>query len=339
LVRQIAGFEPSELTFLESSEFNLYSIDQEISVSHPGLLRRTALCDVRNLAALDRWFDAAKPEIVFHAAAVKHVPMIEAHPLEGVAVNIVGTRNVAEASLKHGVSAMVMISTDKAVNPRNVMGASKRLAESFCQALDVYSAKLPGDTTRFFTVRFGNVLGSTGSVVPLFQKQLAAGGPLTVTHPDITRYFMTIPEAVQLILQAAAMGVRDAGDRGKIFVLDMGEPIKIVDLARQMIRLSGRRPDIDVKIAFVGLRPGEKLFEELLHDREELLPSPQKGVLLAMPRAAELQLLRRDIEALAQFAATGDREAALATLCRCVPEYVPDFAALPSGSSVRDAAS
>lgn len=330
LVRQVAGFGPSQLTLLENSEFNLYSIDQEISVAFPAVPRQTALCDVRNAAAVDRWFEQIKPEIVFHAAAVKHVPMIEEHPLEGVSVNIVGTTNIAEASLKHGVTAMVMISTDKAVNPKNVMGATKRLAEAYCQALDLYSAKLEGATTRFFTVRFGNVLGSTGSVVPLFQRQLAAGGPLTVTHPDITRYFMTIPEAVQLILQAAAMGVRDGGDRGKIFVLDMGEPIKIVDLARQMIRLSGKRPDIDVKIKFVGLRPGEKLYEELLHSREELVPSSQKGLLLGMPRAAELQLLRRDIDQLAQHATRGDREGALATLRRCVPEYEPDVQEPPA---------
>lgn len=337
LVRQIASFAPAQITLLENSEFNLYSIDHEISVAFPDITRRTALCDVRDTSAVDRWFEELRPEIVFHAAAVKHVPMIEEHPLTGVTVNVVGTRNVAEASLKHGAAAMVMISTDKAVNPRNVMGATKRLAEAFCQALDLHSAKLEGTTTRFFTVRFGNVLGSTGSVVPLFQKQLAAGGPLTVTHPDITRYFMTIPEAVQLILQAAAMGIRDGGDRGKIFVLDMGEPVKIVDLARQLIRLSGKRPDIDVKIKFVGLRPGEKLYEELLHSREELVPSTQKGLLLGMPRAAELQLLRRDIDTLAQLSERGDSDGALAVLRRCVPEFTSDGAEEASRPVYKDA--
>lgn len=321
LVRQIASFGPSQLTLLENSEFNLYAIDHEVSVSFPGVSRRTALCDVRDAGSIERWFNECKPELVFHAAAVKHVPMIEEHPLQGVSVNILGTRNIAEASLRHGAQAMVMISTDKAVNPRNVMGATKRLAEAYCQALDLYSAKLEGQTTRFFTVRFGNVLGSTGSVVPLFQKQLAAGGPLTVTHPDITRYFMTIPESVQLILQSAATGLRDGGDRGKIFVLDMGEPIKIADLARQMIRLSGKRPDIDVKVKFIGLRPGEKLFEELLHAREELVPSPQEGVLLGMPRPAELQLLRHDLDTLSLMVDRGDETNALALLAKCVPEF------------------
>lgn len=333
LVRQIATFKPASVTLFDNSEYNLYAIDQELSILDPALPRQTALCDVRDVAGTDRWFSVCKPEIVFHAAAVKHVPLIEEHVIEGVSVNVVGTRNVAETSLRHGVQAMVMISTDKAVNPRNVMGATKRLAESFCQALDLSNAKLDGATTRFFTVRFGNVLGSTGSVVPLFQKQLLAGGPLTVTHPDITRYFMTIPEAVQLILQAAAMGVRDNGGRGKIFVLDMGEPIKIADLARQMIRLSGKRPDIDVKIKFIGLRPGEKLYEELLHDREEVIPSAQAGLLLAAPRAAEVTLLRRDIDALATHAARGDKTAALALLKHCVPEFGQSIEPIPERSA------
>jgi FlaA1/EpsC-like NDP-sugar epimerase len=209
------------------------------------------------------------------------------------------------------------------VNPRNIMGATKRLAESYCQALDLQNAKSVAPATRFLTVRFGNVLGSTGSVVPLFQKQLSEGGPLTVTHPDITRYFMTVREAVQLILLASGFGLREAADLGKIFVLDMGEPIRIADLARQMIRLAGKRPDIDVKIDFIGLRPGEKLYEELLHSREQLVESSQKGLLIAMPRSTELTLLRRDIDALAAAAARGDDAAILAGIAHCVPEYRP----------------
>jgi O-antigen biosynthesis protein WbqV len=324
LVRQVASFQPSKILLLDNSEFNLYAIDHEMGQSFPDAPRRTILCDVRDTAALNRWFDLEKPQVVFHAAALKHVPMIEMHPLEGILTNVSGTRIVADASLRSGAVAMVMVSTDKAVNPRNAMGATKRLAEAYCQALDLQGAKSAQSATRFVTVRFGNVLGSTGSVVPLFQKQLLAGGPLTVTHRDITRYFMTIREAVSLILQASGMGLAQRDDRGKIFVLDMGEPIKIADLARQMIRLAGKRPDIDVKITFIGLRPGEKLFEELLHKREELVESSQKGLLLATPRTADLQILKRDIDILTGHALRGDGQAGLALLKHCVPEFQQD---------------
>jgi O-antigen biosynthesis protein WbqV len=212
---------------------------------------------------------------------------------------------------------MVMISTDKAVNPANVMGATKRLAESICQALDLVEARRAGGT-RFVTVRFGNVLGSTGSVVPLFQRQLAAGGPLTVTHPEISRFFMTVREAVELVLQASALGL---DERGKIYVLDMGQPIKIADLARQMIRLAGLKPDSDVKIAYIGLRPGEKLAEELFHSGEPPLPTRAEGILLAAPRAADYALLQRSLDELIDQARERHEERALALLAALVPEY------------------
>jgi O-antigen biosynthesis protein WbqV len=214
---------------------------------------------------------------------------------------------------------MVMISTDKAVNPTNVMGATKRLAEAYAQALDLTESE-----TRFVTVRFGNVLGSTGSVVPLFQKQIAAGGPVTVTHPDITRYFMTIPEAVQLVLQASVSGASSDDYRGKLFVLDMGAPVRIADLARQMIRLAGKRPEIDIPIKYVGLRPGEKLHEELLHAREHLVESPQSGLLLAAPRPGILQILAREIDGLEVAVNDGDEDAALRLLRRAIPEFISE---------------
>jgi O-antigen biosynthesis protein WbqV len=274
-----------------------------------------------------RIFGEARPELVFHAAALKHVPMVEANPFEGILTNAIGTRVVAEACRAAGVGVMVLISTDKAVNPTNVMGAAKRIAETWCQALDLERSE---GATRFVTVRFGNVLGSTGSVVPLFQRQLAAGGPLTVTHPDVMRYFMTVREAVELVLQATAV----AGDEpGKIYVLDMGDPVRIVDLARQMIRLAGLRPGADVEIKITGLRPGEKLFEEIFHGSEPLLPTACKGILLAAPRTADAATLARLLDELASVCRRSDRAGLDALLHRLVPEYRPfeEFPAAASG--------
>src|SRR4051812_2871049 len=276
LTRQIAAFAPARLILLDSSEFLLYEIDGELRERRPDLAVVPLLGDVRDRRRVEAVIAVEQPQLVFHAAALKHVPMVEANPVEGVLTNVIGTRNVAEAARAFGAALVVMISTDKAVDPASVMGATKRLGESFCQALDLHEARrearrgLPG--TRFLTVRFGNVLGSTGSVVPLFTRQLAAGGPLTVTHPEASRFFMTVREAVELVLEAsstmpdgtmpnetmpdaampdaamsdAALGAAGADTRGKIFVLDMGEPVKIVDLARQMIRLAGKRPERDV---------------------------------------------------------------------------------------------
>jgi len=319
LTRQIAAFGPARLALFDNGEFALYSIEREIIERFPDVTRTALIGDVRDGRRVDAVLAAERPELVFHAAALKHVPMVEANPLEGVMTNVLGTRHLAEACRAHGVRAMVMISTDKAVNPANVMGASKRLAESICQALDVIEARQAGGT-RFVTVRFGNVLGSTGSVVPLFQRQLAAGGPLTVTHPDISRYFMTTREAVELVLQASALAADDEV-RGKLFVLDMGEPVKIVDLARQMIRLAGKRPDRDVTIEFVGLRPGEKLHEELFHEQEPLVPTRAAGIRLAAPRVIDYAMLARALDELAEHAHEGRTDRVLVVLRNLVPEY------------------
>jgi FlaA1/EpsC-like NDP-sugar epimerase len=319
LVRQICDLEPAELTLLDSSEYSLYSIDMEISVTHPDIVRRAIITDVRDHQAIYRLFSDVNPELVFHAAALKHVPLVEANPCEGVLTNVVGTKNIADACVKTGVLTMVMISTDKAVNPTNVMGASKRIAELYCQALDIkHSAD---DGTRFVTVRFGNVLGSTGSVVPLFQKQLASGGPLTVTDPLMKRYFMTIREAVELILQASALGDDNNAQIGKIFVLDMGEPVLIIDLARQIIRLAGLVPDQDINIKITGLRPGEKLFEEMFHGGEPLVETQCQGILLAAPRGADSATITPSIENLAKAAYEADLGKVMMLIGKLVPEY------------------
>ncbi len=321
LVRQIAAFGPAKLTLFDNSEFNLYNIDMELAERYEALPRQALIGDVRDAERVDRLLEEAAPDLVFHAAALKHVPLVEHNPLEGIHTNVLGTRNMAEACRRRGVAAMVLVSTDKAVNPPNVMGATKRLAESYCQALDLLRQS-SGSGTRFITVRFGNVLGSTGSVVPLFQRQLAAGGPLTVTDPEMTRYFMTIREAVELVLQASALGASSpAEEAGRIYVLDMGEPVKIVDLARQMIRLSGLSPDKDVEITFTGLRPGEKLHEELFHDGEALIPTSHPGLRQAAPRTADAELLARNLDDLARLLAKGDRNEILQTLQRLVPEF------------------
>lgn len=318
LVRQIADGQPDSLTLIENSEFALYSIDMELSERHPSLPRRPVIADVRDAALLDQIMAETRPELVFHAAALKHVPMVEANPLEGMMTNIIGTRIVADACIKAKVALMVLISTDKAVNPTNVMGATKRVAEAYCQALD--DSETGG--TCFVTVRFGNVLGSTGSVVPLFQRQLASGGPLTVTHADMTRYFMTIREAVELVLQASAFRFRHPElYRGRIFVLDMGEPVKILHLARQMIRLAGLRPEIDIQIQFTGLRPGEKLFEEIFHGAEAPLATEMDGVLEALVRAGDRAALSVQLDRLEESLRRLDVDAGLALLRELVPEY------------------
>mgnify|MGYP001502790726 CR=1 FL=1 len=335
LVRQISDYGPARLALLDSSEYQLYEIDLELSRRHAGLARTALLADVRDARRVSALIGAERPEIVFHAAALKHVPMVEAHPDEGMLTNAIGTRIVADACAKHGVGCMVVISTDKAVNPTSVMGASKRLAEQYCQALDLAEAKKPaGAGTHFVVVRFGNVLGSTGSVVPLFQRQLAEGGPLTVTHPEVDRYFMTVREAVELVLMASAVGAADRRFSGKVFVLDMGQPVKIVELAKQMIRLAGKQPERDIKIAFTGLRPGEKLREELLHAQEDLVPTGAKSILLASPRTSDLKLLARAFDDMERHARAGATPEALALLKHLVPEYRPT----PNGAAEGSAA-
>jgi len=317
LVRQVSDCAPSLLVLVEASEFALYTIDMEISRRWPDLPRLALIADVRDRSRIHQIFAEHKPELVVHAAALKHVPLVEANPIEGCLTNAVGTRIVADACVAHDVALMVLISTDKAVNPTNVMGSTKRMAESYCQALDSQGGK-----TRFVTVRFGNVLGSTGSVVPLFQKQLAEGGPITVTDPEMTRYFMTIREAVELVLQAATLGVAQR-DRyhGRIFVLDMGEPVKIVHLARQMIRLAGLRPDIDIKITFTGLRPGEKLFEEIFHGAEAPVPTEMDGILVAAVRAKDPAEVGAELDRLESACRALNLTTSMASLRVLVPEY------------------
>ncbi|HEX2135104.1 MAG TPA: nucleoside-diphosphate sugar epimerase/dehydratase, partial [Microvirga sp.] len=306
LTRQVAALAPAQLLLVEHNEFNLYRIDLELRELSPAPPAVPLLCDVRNRERVNQIFARHHPEVVFHAAAFKHVPLVEANPAEGLLTNTLGTRNIADAACAHRAVAMVLISTDKAVNPTSFMGASKRLAEYYCQALDL-AARPPGTAgTRFLTVRFGNVLGSSGSVVPLFQRQLAQGGPLTVTHPEIKRYFMTIPEAVGLILQASTYGLAHGEERGRILVLDMGEPIKIVDIAAQVIRLAGLEPERDIRIEFTGLRPGEKLYEELFDATETPVPTSAPGVLAAMPRPIEFGRLRSTLDRLEEAARRQD---------------------------------
>jgi len=310
LTRQLAGFGPARLVMVEHGEFALYNIGQAIGSDHPDLDFATDLGDVRDRARMMALFEKERPEIVFHAAALKHLPLAEINPSECVLTNAIGTRNVADAARHAGAQAMVMISTDKAVHPSSVMGLTKRIAESYCQALDIEE----GVSTRFVTVRFGNVLGSTGSVVPLFEKQLAAGGPLTVTDPAVERYFMTCGEAVQLVLQTAAHRVAGAGDRGRIFVLDMGEPVKIVDLARQMIRLAGLEPDRDIQIKFTGLRPGEKLTEILSDANEPLQATELPGILTAAPQIVPHATIDAFLDRLMDAARAGQETETLTAL-------------------------
>lgn len=310
LCRQIALLKPEKLILLDNSEANLYHIERELVLNFPGVQYETVLISVLDAIAVNALFARVKPALVFHAAAYKHVPLLEHQARVAVRNNVLGTRVVAEASVAADVDKFVLISTDKAVNPTNIMGMTKRVAEIYCQNLNQRVS------TNFITVRFGNVLGSVGSVVPLFQKQLEAGGPLTVTHPDIQRYFMTIPEASQLILQAMVNG-----DGGEIFVLDMGEPIKIKYLAEQMIRLAGQEPGEEIKIQYTGLRPGEKLFEELFHPSEELVQTAHEKLFKARFRAIDWEELTETIRMIQHACNTDQADELLILLKSLVPEF------------------
>ena len=315
LCRQIAHFKPRTLVLFELSEFALYNMEQELTAKFPNLDTVCLIGDVRDIGRLDQIFTEYKPSVVFHAAAYKHVPLMEQrNAWQAIRNNVLGAWTVATAAQRHGVARFVQISTDKAVNPTNVMGASKRLAEMVCQALQ------PEGSTRFVMVRFGNVLGSTGSVIPKFREQIAKGGPITVTHPDITRYFMSIPEAAQLVLQASLMG-----NGGEIFVLEMGAPVKIVDLAKDLIRLSGLSED-EIKIEFTGLRPGEKLYEELLADNEHTLPTPHAKLRIAQAREVNAAWLESLLGWINTHATLDDAQAK-SILAQWVTEYRPDQAA------------
>ena len=310
LCRQIARLNPEMLILLEMSEYNLYRIDMELRKQYPELHLQTVLGDIRDQERLERVFTQMRPTIVFHAAAYKHVPMVELNPGVGTQMNIVGTQILADTAARYGVNKFIMISTDKAVNPTNVMGASKRIAEIYCQNLNSRTE------TAFITTRFGNVLGSSGSVVPLFKRQIESGGPVTVTHPDIERYFMTIPESCQLVLQAATIG-----KGGEIFVLDMGEPVKIQELAKQLIRLSGLIPEEDIPIVYTGLRPGEKLFEELFHPDEQLRTTTHPKIMLAQSRHLDWTWLQAQIKRLKRVCMAGESQ----EIKRCLQSIVPEY--------------
>lgn len=310
LCRQVARLGAASLTVLDVSEYNLYRIELELRSAYPELVLHPILADAGDAAAVERAFAAARPQAVFHAAAYKHVPLLQAQLREAFRNNVLATRCVADAADRHGADSFVLISTDKAVNPTSVMGACKRIAEIWCQNLAARSH------TRFITVRFGNVLDSAGSVVPLFREQIRRGGPVTVTHPEISRYFMTIPEACQLILQAATLG-----KGGEIFALDMGEPVKIHDLAEQMIRLAGKVPGRDVSIVFTGLRPGEKLFEELFHPLENYSATTHAKIFLAQPRTMAWELLEAQLARAAQAVTAFDEDA----LRQCVTSLLPAY--------------
>lgn len=311
MCRQICHFGPKLLLLVEQAENPLFYIERELREKFPDITMTAVVCDITDQSRVEGIFEKYRPEVIIHAAAHKHVPLMEGNPGEAIKNNVVGSRTVADAADKFGAGNFVMISTDKAVNPTSIMGSSKRVAELYVQDLNRTSK------THFVTVRFGNVLGSEGSVVPIFKKQIAQGGPLTVTHPDMKRYFMTIPEASQLVLQAASMG-----KGGEIFVLDMGEPVKIVDLARELITLSGFRPGEDIEITFMGLRPGEKLFEELSIKGEDMQETrhPKIGIWKNMP--IDRDRLRAKIAELVALAKIGEYAGIVAKIKELVPEYI-----------------
>jgi O-antigen biosynthesis protein WbqV len=319
LVRQVASFDPSHLTLFDNSEFNLYEIDRQLGEKYSTLSRSAIIGNVRDTDHVERVFSQEQPEIVFHAAALKHVPMLEPQPSQAVLTNVLGTKNIADATVRHGIDTMVMISTDKATHPVNAMGASKRIAETYCQSLDIDARK--NNQTRFVTVRFGNVLGSAGSVIPLFEKQLRQGGPITVTHEEMTRYFMTIREAVELVLQAATLRDDTVDEGGAILVLDMGKPVKILDMAHEMIKLAGLTPREDIEIKITGLRPGERLYEDLFDDAEELLPTSHAAMMAARPRVADRAFVEKGISAMVQAAGAGDDIAVRELMARLIPDF------------------
>lgn len=316
LCRQIAANNPRQLLLVERSEFLLFTIEQELRATGLGSAVVPIVADILDPIRMEGVFERYRPSLVFHAAAHKHVPMMEHQPAEAFRNNTIGSRWIMELSMQHGVERCVMISTDKAINPTNVMGATKRLAELYLQALQ---ATRPA--TKFMAVRFGNVLGSSGSVIPTFKKQIAAGGPVTVTHPDVTRYFMTVNEAVGLVLQSATQG-----EGGEIFVLDMGQPMRIVDLARQLIELSGLEPEKDIEIQFTGLRPGEKLYEELNHTSENLAPTDHPKIMRFISQPLPLEPLRAELDRMLAEAPSMDPQRVKTAIKTLVPEYEPYMA-------------
>ena len=317
IVRQVLLFKPEEIIIVDQAETPLHHLKLEIEALPTTSIIRTVVADIRNKEAMDTVFRLYRPEVVFHAAAYKHVPLMEENPSQAILTNIGGTKNIADLSCLYKVNKFVMISTDKAVNPSNVMGASKRISEKYVQSLALKTERIGAKSaTKFITTRFGNVLGSNGSVVPLFTKQIAEGGPITITHPDIIRYFMTIPEACQLVLEAGTMG-----KGGEIYIFDMGKPVKIIDLARKMIKLAGFVPEKDIKIQIVGLRPGEKLYEELLNDTSKTIATHHEKIMIAEEIQDEFETLHGDIEELISKANSLENDEIVLRMKKIVPEF------------------
>ena len=315
IVRQVASYGASKIILFDQAETPMHDVSLEMKKDYPKAHIELIMGDVRNRERLEEVFSNFHPRFVFHAAAYKHVPMMEINPTEAILANVMGTRNVADMALKYNVYKFVMISTDKAVNPTNVMGCTKRLAEIYCQSL-FFDAQKQGKKTQFITTRFGNVLGSNGSVIPLFRRQIAAGGPVTVTHKEIIRYFMTIPEACSLVLEAGCMG-----SGGEIYIFDMGEPVKIYDMARRMISLTGLKPDIDIKIEEIGLRPGEKLYEELLNDKEKTTATVNKKIMIAKVKTYNYKDVCKNIDKIIDLASHGKVHDMIYAMKMFVPEY------------------
>lgn len=318
IVRQVIQFNPAIIVMLDQAETPLHHLSLEMSKYDCNSEIYSIIADVRDKIAIDKIFERFRPEVVYHAAAYKHVPLMEENPSQAIFVNVQGTKNVAELACEYNADSFVMVSTDKAVNPSNVMGASKRIAEKFVQSLHNNILMQDGNCrTKFITTRFGNVLGSNGSVVPLFTKQIENGGPITLTHPDIIRYFMTIPEACQLVLEAGAMG-----KGGEIYIFDMGKPVKIIDLAKKMIMLAGYVPEKDIAIKIVGLRPGEKLYEELLNDTSKTLPTHHEKIMIAQEEYENFDSLKLNLSELIESANNYNAEEVVARMKLIVPEYI-----------------
>ena len=317
IVRQVLGFSPKIVIILDQAETPLHHMCLEMNDLDSSSKMLAVIADVRNKEAMNSVFKKYEPQVVFHAAAYKHVPLMEENPSQAILTNIEGTKILADLSCLYKVKKFVMVSTDKAVNPSNVMGASKRIAEKYVQSLQLkHNIEGENNATKFITTRFGNVLGSNGSVVPLFTKQIANGGPITITHPEIIRYFMTIPEACQLVLEAGAMG-----NGGEIYIFDMGKPVKIIDLARKMIKLAGFVPEKDIKIQIVGLRPGEKLYEELLNDTSKTLPTYHEKIMISEEISDDFSVLNTDIEELIRIANHFDNDQIVLKMKQIVPEF------------------
>ena len=318
IVRQVINFSPYKIIILDQAESPLHSLQLEISEISEKVIIKTVLADIKDYAILKNVFEEFKPDFVFHAAAYKHVPLMEENPSQAVYTNVIGTKNLADLSHKFLVEKFVLISTDKAVNPSSVMGASKRIAEKYVQSLNYHFKNVnKKNATKYITTRFGNVLGSNGSIVPLFTKQIQEGGPITITHPEIIRYFMTIPEACQLVLEAGAMG-----NGGEIYIFDMGEPVKIIDLAKKMIRLAGFIPDKEINIKIIGLRPGEKLYEELLNDTSKTLPTHNLKIMIAHDNFDDYEAINQAVSDLIETSKKYSNQDIVAKMKLIVPEFI-----------------